>query len=118
MKILDSKKFRIIISLCVLLVVGIITAVVSFSNTYDWVETDVDKLYKKLLLQNDELINSDTYLVTDEYISRIEPDTTIEEFTANINRDDFILTFNNSFVPTLDTKNIEVKVSKYSFSKR
>ena len=29
-----------------------------------------------------------------------------------------IPTFNNSFVPTLDTKNIEVKVSKYSFSKR
>lgn len=29
-----------------------------------------------------------------------------------------IPTFNNSFIPTLDTKNIEVKVTKYSFSKR
>lgn len=95
MKFLDSKKFRVLISLCVLLVVGIITTVVSFSNTYDWVETDVDKLYKSLLTQNDELINSNIYLVTDEFITRIEPNTTIEEFTANINRDDFILTFNN-----------------------
>ena len=29
-----------------------------------------------------------------------------------------IPTFNNSIVPTMQTKNIEVKVSKYSFSKR
>ena len=29
-----------------------------------------------------------------------------------------IPSFNNSFLPKLDTKNIEVKVSKYSFSKR
>lgn len=29
-----------------------------------------------------------------------------------------IPTFNNSFIPILDTKNIEVKVTKYSFSKR
>jgi hypothetical protein len=29
-----------------------------------------------------------------------------------------IPTFNNSFIPTLDKKDIEVKVSKYSFSKR
>ena len=67
----DTKRNRILLSVAILIVVGIITSVVTFSNTYDWVETDVDKLYKKLLLQNDELINSDTYLVTDEYISRI-----------------------------------------------
>ena len=47
MKFLDSKTIRIIISLCVLLIVGIITTVVGFSNTYDWIETDVDKLYKR-----------------------------------------------------------------------
>jgi hypothetical protein len=44
----DTKRNRILLSVAILIVVGIITSVVTFSNTYDWVETDVDKLYKKV----------------------------------------------------------------------
>ena len=59
---LDSKKSRIIFSLLVLLVAGIVAAAVSFStDNLDYEKSDVELLYDNLLVQNDELINSDKY---------------------------------------------------------
>ena len=93
MKLLYGKKNRIIITALVLLSTVFVSAVVSFSSEteLDYVKSQVELLYDELLVQDDRLINSDTYFVTSEYISRIKPNTSIEEFTNTLNRSDFTL---------------------------
>ena len=93
MKLLYGKKNRIIITALVLLVTVFVSAVISFSSEteLDYVKSQVELLYDELLVQDDRLINSDTYFVTSEYISRIKPNTSIEEFTNTLNRSDFTL---------------------------
>ena len=93
MKLLYGKKNRIIITALVLLVTVFVSAVISFSSEteLDYVKSQVELLYDELLVRDDRLINSDTYFVTSEYISRIKPNTSIEEFTNTLNRSDFTL---------------------------
>ena len=93
MKLLYGKKNRIIITALVLLATVFVSAVVSFSSEteLDYVKSQVELLYDELLVRDDRLINSDTYFVTSEYISRIKPNTSIEEFTNTLNRSDFTL---------------------------
>ena len=93
MKLLYGTKNRIIITALVLLSTVFVSAVVSFSSEteLDYVKSQVELLYDELLVRDDRLINSDTYFVTSEYISRIKPNTSIEEFTNTLNRKDFTL---------------------------
>ena len=93
MSILHGKKNRIILTAIVLLITVFVSAVVSFSldTEFEYTKSQVELLYDELLVRDDRLIDSDTYFVTGEYISRIRPNTSVEEFTNNLNRNDFTL---------------------------
>ena len=89
-RFINGTKGRIILSLLVLLVVGVATTILSYSDSSEpfmYVKTEVDILYEKLLNQDDENLISKKYLVKDNSISKILPNTKIEDFKKEFNKD-------------------------------
>lgn len=84
-----NKNKRIIIISMVLLVLVIVAITFSFSADEEPVviTDEVMSLYNELNETSYKLLNSDKYLVTDNYISRILPNTKIDELKEGFNID-------------------------------
>ena len=113
-RFVNSVKGRVLIAVLVFMVICIPAIFTSYSAPDGFVEEPTNKptpdiisaglkdnvqvLFEELLVTNYGTINSNTYLVTDKYIERIEPNTDISEFSKKFNRTDFIITLDGEVV--------------------
>ncbi|MGN0966461.1 MAG: leucine-rich repeat domain-containing protein [Candidatus Coprovivens sp.] len=113
-RFINSVKGRVLMAVLVFMVICIPAIFTSYSvpdyfagettnkPTFDTVsmglKDNVQVLFEELLVTNYGIINSNTYLVTDKYIERIEPNTDISEFSKKFNRIDFIITLDGEVI--------------------
>ena len=99
-KFIFSTKGRVLLSILVFMIVCCPVLLLSYSaGEQEEPETDLryqtDMYYEYLSNMKYEVVSSDNYIVSDKYISRIKPNTTIEDFVSGLSTSNVKITLDD-----------------------
>ena len=99
-KFIFSAKGRVLLSILVFMIVCCPVLLLSYSaGEQEEPETDLryqtDMYYEYLSNMKYEVVSSDNYIVSDKYISRIKPNTTIEDFVSGLSNSNVKITLDD-----------------------